>query len=442
MGTASAIAKVGDDQIVVSSEAMRKLMAMVDRVARAPAAILITGETGAGKELIARAVHNLSLRATKPLIDINCAALPEHLVESELFGYEKGAFSGADSLKQGLFELADKGSLFLDEIGELDPKIQVKLLRVLDGVPYYRLGGNRKVSVDVRIIAATNQPLEDAVREGRFRSDLYHRLAQFQLRVPPLRSRPEDITALAEFFLAKQRPGASFSQEALAALRAYDWPGNARELRNVIMQAAVANSHTVIAVSDLPPEISHVQPTPAAAPTAIHVDLDTMERTTILKALEACGGQRGIAAAKLGISRRTLTRKLKQYELEPGDGAVLGSMTAEQFERFRVSADFPVTVWNSKGEEFEVTTVNVSIGGIAVKGIGNPFCCTGSVRVRFALPTSTTPIEASGTVVWADVHKVTGIRFDKVPEWASNALRDWICQHRDDEGWSVQAQEN
>src|SRR5579862_7164316 len=182
---------------VIASEPMRNLMAMVERVARSNATVLIAGESGSGKELVARAIHHHSLRSQKPWVDLSCAALPEHLLESELFGYDRGAFSGADSAKPGLFELAHQGTLFLDEIGELDPKMQVKLLRVLDGVPYYRLGGTKKVSVDVRVVAATNQELETAVEEGRFRSDLYHRLSQFTLRVPPLRSRVDDIAPLA-----------------------------------------------------------------------------------------------------------------------------------------------------------------------------------------------------------------------------------------------------
>src|SRR5690242_17133365 len=168
---------------------MKRLMLMVERVARHNAAVLIIGETGTGKELIARALHFHSLRGDQPWIDLNCGALPEHLIESELFGYEKGAFSGAESMKQGLFEAATAGTLFLDEIGELDTKTQVKLLRVLDGVPYYRLGGTKKVTVDVRVVAATNNDLEEAIRTGRFRADLYHRLSPIQIRVPALRER-------------------------------------------------------------------------------------------------------------------------------------------------------------------------------------------------------------------------------------------------------------
>ena len=198
-------------QAIFCSESMKRLLQMVERVAHHNAAVLIIGETGSGKELIARAVHHHSLRCDQPWIDVNCGALPEHLVESELFGYEKGAFSGADTSKPGFFELAHKGTLFLDEVGELEQKLQVKLLRVLDGTPYYRLGGTKKVTVDVRLVAATNQELERTVREGRFRGDLYHRLSQFQLRVPPLRERREDIPLLAEYFLKATHPTARLS---------------------------------------------------------------------------------------------------------------------------------------------------------------------------------------------------------------------------------------
>ena len=181
---------------VIASPAMQQVMELARRAARTSAAVLICGETGSGKEVVARAIHHYSLRCAKAWVDINCGALPEHLMESELFGYERGAFSGADTPKPGLFEMADRGTIFLDEVGELDPRMQVKLLRVLDAVPYYRVGGRRKVEVDVRVLAATNQPLEAMVGAGRFRSDLYHRLSQYQIRVPPLRERVEDIVAL------------------------------------------------------------------------------------------------------------------------------------------------------------------------------------------------------------------------------------------------------
>src|SRR6266849_9246739 len=237
--------------VVIRSEAMRQVMQLVQRVAQTTASVLITGESGAGKELIARALHQFSLRCNMPWVDVNCGALPEHLMESELFGYEKGAFSGADKMKQGLFDLAHMGTLFLDEIGELDPRMQVKLLRVLDGVPYFRLGGVKKVSVDVRIVAATNQELERAVAEGRFRSDLYHRLSQFVLLVPPLRRRPEDTVALARHFLAQQDPNFTFSPAALALLESHVWPGNIRELRNTVIQASVMITGTEVQAADI-----------------------------------------------------------------------------------------------------------------------------------------------------------------------------------------------
>src|SRR5207302_5185134 len=226
--------------VVVQSAVMQQLMAMLERVARHDAAVLIVGETGSGKELVARTIHEHSLRCSRAFVDVNCAALPEHLVESELFGYEKGAFSGADSSKPGLFELADQSTIFLDEIGELQPQIQVKLLRVLDGAPYFRLGGHRKIIVDVRVVAATNQDLELAVKEGRFRKDLFHRLSQFQLRVPPLRERPEDIAALARHFLSLKAADKVLSGDALLALQAHPWPGNIRELRNLVAKLAMA----------------------------------------------------------------------------------------------------------------------------------------------------------------------------------------------------------
>jgi len=201
--------------------------------------------------VVARSIHHYSPRNQKPWVDINCGALPEHLIESELFGHEKGAFSGAESQKPGLFEMADKGTLFLDEIGELDAKMQVKLLRVLDRVPYYRLGGHKKISVDVRVLAATNQDLPKLIREGRFRADLYHRLSQVKLQVPPLRDRPEDAIALAEFFLGQQGPSLYLSADAEERILEYAWPGNVRELRNAIVGAAVMLNGNELRAADL-----------------------------------------------------------------------------------------------------------------------------------------------------------------------------------------------
>ncbi len=312
---------------VIASDPMTRLLSMVERVARSNATVLIAGESGSGKEIIARAVHHYSPRAHKPWVDLSCAALPEHLIESELFGYDRGAFSGADSSKPGLFELAHHGTIFLDEIGELEPKMQVKLLRVLDGAPYYRLGGVKKITVDVRVVAATNRELEAAVAEGRFRSDLYHRLSQITLRVPPLRKRVDDIAPLACYFLEQQDPRLRFSSAALSVLLSYEWPGNIRELRNVVIKASLMAQDTVITPEDLP--LGFCSPSegvelgdgyPASAtetPARVNgTNLEGMERRMIFEALKATGGHQQKAAARLGISRRTLSRKLKLYESE------------------------------------------------------------------------------------------------------------------------------
>jgi transcriptional regulator with PAS, ATPase and Fis domain len=299
--------------VVVASPPMTRVLEAVRRVARSSVAVLITGETGSGKELVARAVHHFSLRCSKPFIDINCGALPDQLMESELFGHERGAFSGADSAKAGMFELAHTGSLFLDEVAELDPRMQVKLLRVLDGVPYYRLGGQKKIHVDVRIIAATNQDLERAVATGRFRSDLFHRLAEYHLAVPPLRDRVEDVQPLAEYFLAQHSENAAFSASALAALRRYNWPGNIRELRNAVVGAVVSARNYEIGVEDLPPRIQGRRPAPVVERGLC---LEGLEKEAILAALAQTEGHHQKAADLLGISRRTLSRKLRVYRRE------------------------------------------------------------------------------------------------------------------------------
>ncbi len=295
---------------VFASEAMQKLLLLVEKVAATNATILITGESGAGKEIIARAIHHYSLRSSRSWVDLNCAALPENLLESELFGHEKGSFSGADSFKQGLFELADRGTLFLDEIGDLDPRMQVKLLRVLDGASYYRVGGVRKVSVDVRLVAATNQDLKLAVREGRFRSDLYHRLSQIPICVPPLRERREDIVPLVLHYLAQQGSVMEFSQQALDKLAAHEWPGNVRELRNVVLRASVLAPGPVITLADLPDEFRRNTFSAGLHQLAALPDL---EKRAILAALEETAGHQQRAADKLGISKRTLQRKIRSY---------------------------------------------------------------------------------------------------------------------------------
>jgi transcriptional regulator with PAS, ATPase and Fis domain len=295
---------------VVSSESLRRVMRFVERIAASNAAVLINGESGSGKELIARALHHYSPRSTKPWIDINCAALPDHLLESELFGYEKGAFSGADSTKPGMFELAHQGTLFLDEIGELNLKSQGKLLRVLDGWPHYRLGGTRKIDINVRIVAATNADLEKEVGAGRFRADLFHRLNQVRVTVPPLRARGDDIGPLVLLFLSQEKPGLRISSEALAALTAYSWPGNIRELRSLIVLLAALAEGAEIRVEDLPPAL---QPKNCRTESSPGYCLDKLEQEVIVDALAHAAGRRDRAAEMLGISKRTLMRRLKGY---------------------------------------------------------------------------------------------------------------------------------
>jgi len=422
-------------EAVICSEAMHKLMQMVERVAHSNAAVLIVGETGSGKEFIARAIHHNSLRCTKPWVDLNCAALPENLVESELFGYEKGAFSGADTPKPGLFELADHGTLFLDEIGELEPKVQVKLLRVLDGVPYYRLGGSKKISTDVRIVAATNQDLEEQVRVGRFRSDLYHRLGQFQLKVPPLRSRPEDVAGLAEHLLQQHRPDMHFSDEALRALLAYSWPGNVRELKNVVLQAATLADDAEIRVADLPPEIGGAPRIEDEVPTS---DLAEIERQTIVKVLASTSGHQGQAAEQLGISRRTLSRKLKQYKIdaERRSSNPLGMLGGEQQSYFRAALDVPVSIHTKFGKEISVRSVNLAAGGLAVSGLTSPLSCSGDLEIRFTMPEGLA-VEATGRIAWADVRGKAGIRFTEIDSTLVAKLQQWIADKQQEEGWTV-----
>src|SRR5258708_24886963 len=268
---------------------MLKFMGLVDRVAGHTETVLITGETGTGKELIARTIHESSQRRSRPWVDINCAALPENLVESELFGYEKGAFSGADASKPGLFEMAEKGTLFLDEIGEIQLQNQVKLLGVLDGQPFYRLGGHRKIKVDVRIVAATNQDLEAAVKDGRFRQDLFHRLGQFHLRVPPLRERPEDIVALAEHFLRLKAPSKNFSSQAISALLSHAWSGNIPELRDRVAKMAMESTGYEIDFSRLSAALTR-EPAARRQTACMPVsNLDTIDDQIIIKPLHRPG---------------------------------------------------------------------------------------------------------------------------------------------------------
>jgi transcriptional regulator with PAS, ATPase and Fis domain len=299
---------------VVSSPCMRALMDRTRRIAQTPASVLILGETGTGKEHVARAIHHFSLRCNGPWVDINCGAVPEHLLESELFGHEKGAFSGATGLKQGLVEVARGGTLFLDEIAELDPKMQVKLLRVLDGIPYYRVGGVSKVTPDVRIVAATNQNLDQLIEAGRFRSDLYHRLSQVTVKIPPLRERKEDVLALARLFLNQMGSNATLSESAQACLLGYTWPGNAREIKNVLTTALVDLADNVIEAAHLPGHITGLRREEPQRPAP--QNLAELEKIGILEAVKKANGNQSRAASMLGISSRTLYRKLKSYRQE------------------------------------------------------------------------------------------------------------------------------
>src|SRR5258708_7829304 len=401
-------------QFILASPVMHKFMGLVDRVAGHTETVLVTGETGTGKELIARTIHESSHRRGRPWVDINCAALPENLVESELFGYEKGAFSGADSSKPGLFELAEKGTLFLDEIGELQIQTQVKLLRVLDGQPFYRLGGHRKIKVDVRIVAATNQELEAAVTAGRFRRDLFHRLGQFQLRVPPLRERPEDIVALAEHFLNLKAPGKHFAPDAISALLAHSWPGNIRELRNLIAKVAMDSPGTQVDVAKIGSVLSGEPATLRQTASMPVGNLDSMEEQMIIKALERTGGQRTLAAEQLGISGRTLSRKLKEYSINvaPSDNAAsLGFISTEQQKFFRARVQLPVTLRNSQCDEICVNGVNLSTGGMGLDGLDEPLRFAGLLDVSFVLPESENLFQANARLVWIGDAARVGIRF-------------------------------
>jgi len=440
--TTLAIREIDGTQFILASPLMHKFIAQVDNVAGATETVLVTGETGTGKELIARTIHESSHRRGRPWIDINCAALPENLVESELFGYEKGAFSGADSSKPGLFELADRGTLFLDEIGELQLQTQVKLLRVLDGQPFYRLGGHRKIRVDVRIVAATNQDLEKAVQEGRFRQDLFHRLGQFQLRVPPLRERPEDIVALAEHFLRLKAPDKNFSTGAVSALLSHSWPGNIRELRNLVAKVAMESSGS---------EVDFVKVTGALSggPSALRQtasmpvgNLDSMEEQMIIKALERTGGQRALAAEQLGISRRTLSRKLKEYNISfaPGDtSASLAPISNEQQKFFRARVQISVTLKNSKSEEICVQGVNLSTGGMGLDGLAEPWRFSGLLDVSFVLPDSETLFQAKARLMWVGDEQRVGIRFAVIEPALFELLQHWSNKKMKDEGWDFPA---
>lgn len=308
------------DNIVGSSPGMVQVYKMIARVAQSDSTVLLQGESGTGKELIARAIHTHSQRNTGPFVAVDGGTLAENLLESELFGHERGAFTGAVAEKKGLLEKAHHGSCFLDEIADISPALQSKLLRVIQEREVRRVGGGEPISVDVRIIAATNKDLKQLVEAGKFREDLFYRLNVVTVTMPPLRQRPEDIPRLTQFFIqkyggAREKPVTGIAPEAMALLTRYAWPGNVRELEHVIERAVVLTPHTIILADDLPQAVQTA--TGTGGPTAGWMTLDALERDYISRALQAHQGDVGKTAEILGIHRRTLLRKLDQYGLVP-----------------------------------------------------------------------------------------------------------------------------
>jgi DNA-binding NtrC family response regulator len=309
------------DNIVGASPEMQEVFKTVAQVAESRATVLISGESGTGKELIAAAIHHRSARSSGPFVKLHCAALAESLLESELFGHERGAFTGADRRREGRFEQANGGTLFLDEISEISPSVQVKLLRVLQEREFERVGGNQTVRVDVRLIAATNRNLRDMVSQGKFREDLYYRLNVVNLRMPSLRERRSDIPLIAMHFLKRfaednGKPIDRFSDDAIARLEHYGWPGNVRELENVIERAVVMAQGDIITAANLPAEVVPERDD-SSGPRVPGASMADLERFAILKTLEACGGSTNRAAEMLGISVRKVQYKIQEFSAAP-----------------------------------------------------------------------------------------------------------------------------
>ena len=315
---------IRDGSFLTASPRMEAVYELVRQVAPTDAFILIRGETGTGKEIIARLIHRLSLRSSEKLVTINCAALPESLLESELFGYEKGAFTGASESKPGKFEYAHQGTLFLDEIGDMALPLQAKVLRVLQEKEVERLGSHEKKRADVRVVSATHQPLEELMERGLFREDLYYRLNVISLHLPPLRERPEDIILLSNFFLeeftakyGKEIQG--FSREVRDFFLRYSWPGNIRELRNLVESMVILSRKRVITEESLPVSLREKTPGPSASSSSPHredsLSLESGEKDLIRQALDKTGGNRAKAARILGIARSTLYNKMEKYGL-------------------------------------------------------------------------------------------------------------------------------
>lgn len=329
-----------DSNFIGNARSMQEVFRLIGRLSKSDLSVLVTGETGTGKEVIAQTLHSTSPRATAPFVALNTAAIPAELLESELFGHEKGAFTGAQSARTGRFEQADGGTLFLDEIGDMPASMQTRLLRVLSQGEFFRVGGHRLIKVDVRIVAATHQNLEEKVNQGEFREDLFHRLNVVRLRVPPLRERQADIPALTEYFLkrAAEETGLDvkhFSSEALAKLAQYNWPGNVRELENLCQRQTVMAPAEIIQAHDLPTEINQdtikysttenwqaafrsfvQQQLQASQPDLAHEVIEEIETILLQEALNISCGKKKEAAERLGWGRNTLTRKLPLLEVE------------------------------------------------------------------------------------------------------------------------------
>jgi two-component system response regulator HydG len=307
----------GSRKFVYASAEMRNIARMVEQVAASTATVLITGDSGTGKEIVADAIHNASPRRGKPIIKVSCAALPETLLEAELFGHEKGAFTGANARKEGRFELAHGGTLFLDEVGEISPAVQVKLLRVLQDQKFERLGGTRTIDADVRILAATNKDLQKEVEEKRFREDLFYRLNVINIKIPALRERKDDIQLLAMHFLKtyadkNQKNVEGFSEDAMLALTSYDWPGNVRELENAVERAVVFTSGTLVPLSVLPQNVSTFGESRHSLTFKIGTPLRELERKAIEITLQHARGDKNLAARMLGVATRTIYRHLEK----------------------------------------------------------------------------------------------------------------------------------
>ena len=309
-------------RIIGESLAMRGLLSLIKKVSPTDSTVLILGESGTGKELVAASIHDNSERQDKPFIKLNCAAIPEELLESELFGHEKGAFTGAVNFKAGKFDLANGGTIFLDEIGDMPYNLQSKILRVLQEHEFYRVGGNRTIKVDIRIIASTNKDLEKMVREGTFREDLFYRLNVFTLHLPPLRERKEDIPLLVDYLLQNAPKKVAISSLALPMLVAFSWPGNIRELKNIIESASVIAENGTIEPAQLPTKISgaFVQNRKTSSKIAANISLDErlkeIEKSMIIEALRKTGGVQVRATELLGINKRSLWHRIKKHGID------------------------------------------------------------------------------------------------------------------------------